>query len=85
MRYADTHWWRPPQPASRAVLADGPAWEDCFTRLSALRMDAAATAVAFVRRQEGVTLFAVGDAAGHLLLATTSGMVLAEWASGTCT
>ena len=77
------HWRRPAHPSSRAVLT-GPAWEDHFTLLSALRTDAAATAVAFVPRKGEVKLLALGDAAGGLLLATTAGTVLAEWPSGTC-
>ncbi len=77
------HWRRPAHPSSRSVLT-GPAWEDHFTLLSALRTDAAATAVAFVRRQGEATLLAIGDAAGDLLLATPAGVVLAEWPSGTC-
>ena len=79
---ASGHWRRPAHPSSRAVLT-APGWEDHFTLLSALRTDAAATAVAFVRRKGDVTLLAVGDAAGDLLLATAAGVVLAEWPSGT--
>ena len=79
---AEAHWRRPAQPTSRAILTEKPAWEECFARLTALRTDTAATAVALVRRQESITLLAVGDAAGDLLLATTSGVVLAEWSSG---
>ena len=77
------HWRRPAHAASRMVLT-GPSWEDYFTLLSALRTDAAATAVAFMPRRKGeVTLLAIGDANGDLLLATMAGVVLAEWPSGT--
>jgi len=62
-----------------------PAWEDHFTLLSALRTDAAATAVALVPRKGEVKLLAIGDAYGDMLLATTAGVVLAEWPSGTFT
>ena len=77
------HWRRPAPTSSRAVLT-GPAWEDHFTLLSALRTDAAATAVTLLPRKGDVTLLAIGDANGDLLLATTAGVVLAEWPSGTC-
>ena len=64
-------------------MLNGPAWEDHFTLLSALRTDAAATAVTLLPRKGDVTLLAIGDANGDLLLATTAGVVLAEWPSGT--